>query len=523
MKIYLSPIGVFSPAGHRTDRPVMKIFPALFTSPVSGKKFWIRKVFQLTLFSMVALLLLYSLGSLAGALSEYRQANRIFGYNEVSDLLYTAVDKFGFERGRTNVVLNDAGPPEGMEANRQFILARRGEGEVALRKALADLEDYPSEKVQEAVQRVYLLETDIQELRIRVAPELSLPLADRTSGLPERWFRSMSGYIESLETLLSLISQDVSDSDGLLARYSSLKYQTLGLRNSAGPEMSILSATMLSHVPIREPLYSRILELQIITGQYFKELEHLGRTLEDTEIPAALDRLEQAYFQGFIPYREAVLPLTRTGGPYPWPQPEFLARGVAALAEMNTFMETVTETTRQYTESMIRRAENRITYQTLLLLAGLVLLGIIFYLVNNRIIKPMSLITIATLELAGQNHRVEVPYLKEKNEIGEMARAVEVFKQAQIQLEASHQTLNKISGERAALIRELQQTLEEVKILRGIIPICSICKNIRNDDGYYQELESYIHEHSDADFSHTICPSCLKKHYPEEFGKMQEE
>lgn len=57
--------------------------------------------------------------------------------------------------------------------------------------------------------------------------------------------------------------------------------------------------------------------------------------------------------------------------------------------------------------------------------------------------------------------------------------------------------------------------LREIKTLRGILPICSFCKNIRNDEGYYEQLDAYIHKHSGVDFSHTVCDPCMKKHYPE--------
>ena len=53
----------------------------------------------------------------------------------------------------------------------------------------------------------------------------------------------------------------------------------------------------------------------------------------------------------------------------------------------------------------------------------------------------------------------------------------------------------------------------EIKQLHGILPICCNCKKIRNDEGYWQQVEVYIHEHSDADFSHGICPDCLKMLY----------
>ncbi|MBN1849725.1 MAG: hypothetical protein JW932_14205 [Deltaproteobacteria bacterium] len=63
-------------------------------------------------------------------------------------------------------------------------------------------------------------------------------------------------------------------------------------------------------------------------------------------------------------------------------------------------------------------------------------------------------------------------------------------------------------------VENLQKALREVRVLRGILPICSFCKKIRDDDGYWRQVEVYVKEHSDADFSHSICPDCMKKNYP---------
>lgn len=67
--------------------------------------------------------------------------------------------------------------------------------------------------------------------------------------------------------------------------------------------------------------------------------------------------------------------------------------------------------------------------------------------------------------------------------------------------------------ERIKMIRELQNALAEIKTLRGILPICASCKKIRDDKGYWTQIESYIHKHSDVEFSHGICPDCAKKLY----------
>jgi PAS domain S-box-containing protein len=73
----------------------------------------------------------------------------------------------------------------------------------------------------------------------------------------------------------------------------------------------------------------------------------------------------------------------------------------------------------------------------------------------------------------------------------------------------------KISEERVKLVAELQDALDNVKTLRGLIPICASCKKIRDDNGYWNQIEAYLSKHSLAEFSHGICPQCAKKIYPQ--------
>jgi hypothetical protein len=71
--------------------------------------------------------------------------------------------------------------------------------------------------------------------------------------------------------------------------------------------------------------------------------------------------------------------------------------------------------------------------------------------------------------------------------------------------------------EREKLIAELQDAVTKIKILRGLLPICTTCKKIRDDKGYWNQIESYICEHSEAEFTHSMCPICAKNFYPELF------
>jgi PAS domain S-box-containing protein len=74
---------------------------------------------------------------------------------------------------------------------------------------------------------------------------------------------------------------------------------------------------------------------------------------------------------------------------------------------------------------------------------------------------------------------------------------------------------HRAEAERERLLRELQAALARVKLLSGLLPICANCKKIRNDEDYWKQIESYIQSHSEATFSHGICPECLHNLYPE--------
>jgi PleD family two-component response regulator len=76
--------------------------------------------------------------------------------------------------------------------------------------------------------------------------------------------------------------------------------------------------------------------------------------------------------------------------------------------------------------------------------------------------------------------------------------------------------------EKEKLIKELQEALENVKTLSGLLPICASCKDIRTDEGYWIKVESYFKSRSDLNFTHGICPGCLKKLYPKYYDQKKE-
>jgi AmiR/NasT family two-component response regulator len=79
--------------------------------------------------------------------------------------------------------------------------------------------------------------------------------------------------------------------------------------------------------------------------------------------------------------------------------------------------------------------------------------------------------------------------------------------------------LRRLNRELADRNQELEQALEQIQTLRGLIPICAECKKIRDDEGYWQQVEVYLQEHTQANFSHGLCPECAARLYPDIYPK----
>jgi len=117
------------------------------------------------------------------------------------------------------------------------------------------------------------------------------------------------------------------------------------------------------------------------------------------------------------------------------------------------------------------------------------------------------------VDKSGSKMIVEVSAYPVKDESGEIVRFVHIAKDITER--------NKLEQEREKLISELQDALAEIRTLKGIIPICASCKKIRNDTGFWEQIEAYISRHSEAEFSHGVCPECAQKLYPQYYDKKE--
>lgn len=164
-------------------------------------------------------------------------------------------------------------------------------------------------------------------------------------------------------------------------------------------------------------------------------------------------------------------------------------------------------------KTIVTRQANMATIRNLILLglAAFLAMATAWIFGGVMIVKPLNTIADKTRRL-GDGHadvRTQLPYTDD--ELGKLAKS---FDDMVVALDKTDTERRKVEEEREELIIELQDALSNIKTLKGLLPICASCKKIRNDKGYWEQMEVYIRDHSEADFSHGICPECAEKLYP---------
>ena len=173
-----------------------------------------------------------------------------------------------------------------------------------------------------------------------------------------------------------------------------------------------------------------------------------------------------------------------------------------------------------------------------LLAVMLVHFSLLYWLNKKMIFSPLNTMREKAMQIATDaGHLGEKLFLPSGRELQELSSAFnamseslrksrdhleELVKERTAELRSTNVLLQdeiterrKTEAERENLIRELREALARIKTLSGMLPICASCKKIRDDKGYWSQIEEYISEHSDAAFTHGICPECMKKLYPD--------
>ncbi len=153
-------------------------------------------------------------------------------------------------------------------------------------------------------------------------------------------------------------------------------------------------------------------------------------------------------------------------------------------------MRSISATIRERTESFIERLKSRNWY-----------LGKVYEQMKEEMAERRR------VEEQLRRHRDDL----EKKVEGRTRALDELNHELRLQIEAHKQG----QAEKERLIADLQDALKRVTALSGLLPVCVVCKKVRDDQGYWKQLDAYLQEHSGAEIQHSICAECSEKRYPE--------
>ena len=168
-----------------------------------------------------------------------------------------------------------------------------------------------------------------------------------------------------------------------------------------------------------------------------------------------------------------------------------------------------------YTISDMKLQINQFSIKMFFLTLGLILLvSIVINFILDVITRPFKML-LKGMKLANTGNLDYRINITRNDEFGELSIAFDQMSENLKSITASRDELNREIEIRKKTEIELKKAIAEVKTLSGFLPICANCKKVRDDKGYWEQIDSYIKEHSNLEFSHGLCPDCAKKLYPD--------
>jgi HAMP domain-containing protein len=298
---------------------------------------------------------------------------------------------------------------------------------------------------------------------------------------------------------------------------SLLRFYSFKLRNTIGREAFTITGALSGGNPWNAHkqtelarLSRRIDFLWLTIPNYVSDPD-----LNPADIKKAADEFCREYFRSYRKTRDAVISMLSAGS-RPMTAAQYMDAVTPAQDAAENIMYIASNKTRDYSQQVAEKAEGMLHFAIWQTAIILMLLALSIAIISRRVILPLKKIMVALGKLRKEDYNLEIPYTRYRDEFGSLSRSFSGFRKSLIEKKQAEQ-------EREKLIIELKDAIANIKTLSGLLPICAGCKKIRNDQGYWQQLESYLADHSEADFSHGICPECAKKLYPDYYKKASED
>lgn len=394
---------------------------------------------RVTLLSLVgintAIALWFAVAMSIDALRERDVARRAMRSNAISDLLIEATAARARERGMTVVALNRPGPIE--KQTRDAIDVARAAGDGAFSDALVRMRALTR-------QPDWLLARDEAEAaevalsRARTAADelLTQPVAERPRARVDAWFAAATAAIDRANSLRLAIDFGAVSPQSVLRGFVPLKNELWEISEFAGRQRAIIGA----HIARDEPLsLATIQQLDLLDGAINRANAQINNLLRDRQIAAGvaadIATMRLIFGAEFRRARDAAIAAGRTGQAYPQTASQWFDGATTGIEAVLNMTAVASQTARAQAEGAAQRGDEAVILALFILSLIVAAATIAFLMLEWRVIRPARSLTAIMRRLSARDWNVDVPVLTRNDEIGEMARAVQVFKTAGLERE----------------------------------------------------------------------------------------
>lgn len=389
-------------------------------------------------FIAISFLVVFLLGfqNIKNSLIRYQSITEAIELNTIIDELFNAVQSFGFERGRVNVVLNYKKDLKDMSKNIDFFIEKRKEGETSLDKALKLLSEKNDPTNALYIQKILSIRSQINQLRSISDTEINKLFLERDHSHSQRWFNAMSNYIHSIIKLSSILvtsSNSISINDLHFLRFDEM---TMKLRDHAGPVCSYLAAAILSPDKFNDIRRREIEQRDALARLHFEKIKELGLIINVPKINEQINRLEQVYYTEFYKLIKSTLASLEYHSDFEYSQVEFTKKAVEALKEIGKLLKISKEESIHYFSNQKAKILNELLVNIGVLLFILSVFAYSFFVLHRKIYSPVKSISNLLQNLIDSDDvsNIKINESKRNDEIGDLEKLLIEFKNNKIAL-----------------------------------------------------------------------------------------
>ncbi len=361
-------------------------------------------------------------------------ASEVVTDNALTDLLLKSGHFLIEERDRTAAALHTL---DGASARGKAGLSElRSKADAALKQALGGIRaEHAFAGKEQLIGEVETALREARQLRSTVDSTLSAAIDDRDHRVTKNWNQGMTAFIADVEILRAAAAREANGADALTGRYSALKHFALVMMDYAGREGSLLAGLIHQEMPLSPKQLRRLSDYRGRVELAWDALEEAAADGVDPLLEAAVDEARAEFMGVFEKTRKAVYDAGITAQDYPRSAPQWIGESARAMGSLHEVLEALIAINEAHAARSASSTMTSLMVYLALLAAGLGLSALSFGLVAGRVARPINAITRTMRALAAGDKTVEVPYHERNDEIGEMAKAVRVFKENAIERE----------------------------------------------------------------------------------------